>query len=261
MIAFFLQAHLSYKALFNWQGPVMFAMNVLFRPLLYIAIFSFFGRFARGDDAAESFAVGMAMWSAVVVVGGGVLGGPVQERWMSTLSPMLSTAGSRVRMLLAWGVPYFPLGLLAAAVGLGASVALLGIDVSAVSWGAVILSIVLVSLSGMAFYLMFAPLAFTTGSFGIVAAFPTGVLITLTGVLIPLDALPDVWRIIGHGLPITSGLAALRGALDGESLSALRWELLSELGVVAAYLLIGYTLLRLTEVYGRRTGALEKSAV
>ena len=69
MIAFFHQAWLSYKALFNWQGPVMFAMNVLFRPLLYIAIFSFFGRFARGDDAAGSFAVGMAMWSAVVVVG------------------------------------------------------------------------------------------------------------------------------------------------------------------------------------------------
>ena len=260
-MAFFHQVRLSYKALFNWQGPALFAMNVLFRPLLYIAIFSFFGRFARGDDAAESFAVGMAVWSAVVVVGGGVLGGPVQERWMSTLSPMLCTAGSRVRMFLAWGLPYFPLGLLAAAVGLGVTVALLGIGVSAVTWSVVVLSIVLVSLSGMAFYLMFGPLAFTTGSFGIVAAFPTGVLITLTGVLIPLDALPDVWRIIGHGLPITSGLAALRGALYGEPLSALRWELLSELGVVAAYLLIGYTLFRLTEVYGRRTGALEKSAV
>ena len=99
-----------------------------------------------------------------------------------------------------------------------------------------ILSIVLVSLSGMAFYLMFAPLAFTIGSFGVVATVPTGVLITLTGVLIPLDALPDVWRVIGHGLPITSGLAALRGALGGESLSAVRWELLSELGVLAAYL-------------------------
>ena len=29
MIAFLHQVWLSYKALFNWQGPVMFAANVL----------------------------------------------------------------------------------------------------------------------------------------------------------------------------------------------------------------------------------------
>ena len=164
-------------------------------------------------------------------------------------------------MFLAWGVPYFPLGLLAAAVGLGASVAVLGIETGAVTWSVVIFSIVLMALSSMAFYLLFVPFAVTLGSFGVVATVPTGILITLTGVLIPLDALPDAWRIIGHGLPITGGLAALKGAFDGDPLSAVRWELLSEFGVLAAYLLVGYALFRLAEVYGRRTGGLEKTAV
>ena len=52
----------------------------------------------------------------------------------------------------------------------------------------------------------------------------------------------------------------MKAAFDGASFSEVRWELVSELAVAAAYMAVGFALFRLTEAYARRSGAFDKTA-
>ena len=250
LTSFLTQARLSYRALFWWQSPWPFAANVFVRPLLMIALYALFGRFA----------LGMTAFGTTFIIGGGVLSGASQEPWNGTLSVLMSSAGSRLRMFMAWGVPYYPLGIIAGVLGVAATIAFVGVDVAGVNWWVVAAAMALIALSGMAFFQFFIPLSIITGDFGVVGAIGPGLMMTLSGALIPLDALPDFWQAVGHGIPVTGGLAAMKAAFDGASLAEVRWQLLSELAVASAYLAVGFALFRVTEVHARRSGAFNKTS-
>ncbi len=259
MVSFFTQARLSYRALFWWQSPAPFAANVLVRPLLMIALYALFGRFALGQEASEAFALGMTAFGATFLVGGAVLGVSSQEPWQGTLSVLMSSAAGRLRMFMAWGVPYYPLGVLTGCIGLAATVAFTGVEAGGVNWWVVAASVALIALSGMAFFQFFIPLALITADFGVVGAIGPGLMMTLSGALIPLEELPGFFQVVGHGIPVTSGLSAMKAAFAGAPVSDVRWELLAELAVAAAYMAVGYALFRATEAYARRTGAFDRS--
>ncbi len=257
--SFLTQARLSYRALFWWQSPWPFAANVLVRPLLMITLYALFGRFALGSEASEAFALGMTAFGITFIIGGGVLSSASQEPWNGTLSVLMSSAGSRLRMFMAWGVPYFPLGMIAGVLGVAATVAFVSPDVAGVNWWVVAIAMTLIALSGMAFFQFFIPLSIITADFGVVGAIGPGLMMTLSGALIPLDALPGFWQAVGHGIPVTGGLAAMKAAFDGASLSEVRWELVSELAVAAAYMAVGFALFRATEAHARRSGAFDRT--
>ena len=257
--SFLTQARLSYRALFWWQSPLPFAANVLVRPLLLIALYALFGRFALGQEASEAFALGMTAFGITFLVGGAVLGVSSAEPWNGTLSVLMSSAAGRLRMFMAWGVPYYPLGIVTGVVGLAATVAFTGVEAGGVNWWVVAASVALIALSGMAFFQFFIPMALVTADFGVVGAIGPGLMMTLSGALIPLEELPVFWQVVGHGIPVTSGLSAMKAAFDGAPASAVRWELVAELAVAAGYMAAGYALFRATEVYARRTGVFDRS--
>ena len=257
--SFLTQARLSYRALFWWQSPGPFTANVFVRPLLMITLYALFGRFALGIEASEAFALGMTAFGITFIIGGAVLSSASQEPWNGTLSVLMSSAGSRLRMFMAWGVPYIPLGIIAGVLGVAATVAFVSQDAAGVNWWVVAASVALIALSGMAFFQFFIPLAIITADFGVVGAIGPGLMMTLSGALIPLDALPGFWQVVGHGIPVTGGLAAMKAAFEGASFSEVRWELVSELAVAAAYVAVGFALFRVTEAYARRSGAFDKT--
>ena len=255
---FVTQARLSYRALFWWQNPLPFAANVVVRPLLMIALYALFGRFALGVDASQSFALGMTAIGTTFIIGGAVLGAASQEAWTGTLTVLMSSAASRLRIFLAWGVPYYSLGIAAGALGIAATVLLTGDGPASINWWVVAAGIAVIALSGMAFFQFFIPLTILTGDFGVVGAIGPGLMMTLTGALIPTDALPGFLQTVGYGIPITGGLSAIRAAFEGAPLAEVRWHLIAEIAVAAAYLVVGFALFRAAEVHARRSGGFDR---
>jgi hypothetical protein len=253
------QVRFSYKGLYWWYGLFPYSLNVLLRPLVYLALYALFGRYVGGAGAQESIAIGLVAFGIHLTIASGTLGCAAQERWNGTLPFLLASAGSRLRILVSWGFMHFPSGVLTGVIASG--VALLFVESSAgqVNWGVLALSIALLTLSGFAFYLFFAPFAVVFAKFGLVAAVGPGLMLTLSGAIIPLDSLPAGWQALGHLLPVTNGLVALRGAFDDMALAEAGPYLLLELATAGAYGLLSYLLFSLVEVYSRRTGALERA--
>ena len=83
-----------------------------------------------------------------------------------------------------------------------------------------------------------------------------GGLLGLTGVIIPVDRLPTVLEGVANVLPITHGLAALRGAFAGESVATVTTDLLLELVVAAAYAVVGLAVFTLMDRAARWRGIL-----
>jgi ABC-2 type transport system permease protein len=65
-------------------------------------------------------------------------------------------------------------------------------------------------------------------------------------------------RAIASYIPLTHGIAAARRVAGGASLGSVDGQLLRELAVAAAYLVVGLALLRLFEWDGRVTGSLDR---
>src|SRR5206468_1592860 len=81
-------------------------------------------------------------------------------------------------------------------------------------------------------------------------------LTTLTGVVIPVGALPHVLREIGYCLPISHGLVGLRASFNGAGLGVVSADLALE-GLIATILtLSGFLMFRFTEIRGRERGLL-----
>jgi ABC-2 type transport system permease protein len=78
-----------------------------------------------------------------------------------------------------------------------------------------------------------------------------------TGANVPLDDLPGWMQTISEGLPLTHGIEAARGLVDGESLSDVGGLLGQEALVGAVYVVVGYTVLRLMERESRVRASLE----
>jgi ABC-2 type transport system permease protein len=121
------------------------------------------------------------------------------------------------------------------------AVAALSLLIPAVVWGAFLNSLLLFSRDSAFLYtLLDDPLWF------------------VSGVRLPLFALPIWIKAIGLAFPLTTSLAVLRGALlDGRDLGALAGDL-ALLGALSA-VLFGLTavLLRVGERHAQRTGSLQ----
>ena len=83
---FWRQAYLSYKGLFLWLNWPAYVSNVFLRPGLIVAMFALMGEFARGDDAAAAYVIGLTAYAVPSIVFGGVLQSFYYERAFGTLS-------------------------------------------------------------------------------------------------------------------------------------------------------------------------------
>ena len=93
----------------------------------------------------------------------------------------------------------------------------------------------------------------------IIANLTMAILLIFCGVNIPLDKLPHWMHVTAEGLPVTHAVDASRRVAEGASLASVQTPLLVELALGAAYLLVGFILLRWFEHQGRRHGTLDKA--
>jgi ABC-type polysaccharide/polyol phosphate export permease len=255
------QCFLSYKGLFNWLNWPAYTTNVFIRPPLMATMFGLTGRFARGEEAAFDYVIGMSAYSMMNILLAGLLQSFSGERGYGTLPILFSSSGSRLQAFITRSVMHYPNGLMNIASGLIWSALVLGISFSGADWAAVVVGFLVLSLSATLFGLFLGNFAIPFRNWNYFMALTTALWMIFTGVVIPREDLPVVLYEISAVMPMSHALEGIREAFDGAPLSAMGDQLLLELLVGVCYATVGYALFRVIERYARRSGAYDTGEV
>ena len=253
----FYQIYFTYRGLFGWLNWQAYTSNVLFRPVLFLLIFTLVGRYSRDPQAAERYIIGMSVFAVVWMLSGGILSGFANERSFGTLPYIFSSRGSRLVHYFSRGVLHYPNGLLSFGTCLIVAWLLLELDLSRVNWLASLSAVFLIAASSTAFMLLMGSISLVYRDWFNVQAIINGVLLTLTGVIIPTTSLPHFLSEVGQVFPLTHGLTAFRAAFEGATVPTVGDDLLRELFVGVGYAVAGYLLFRFVEIQAKRHGTME----
>ncbi|MEA2640029.1 MAG: type transport system permease protein [Chloroflexota bacterium] len=251
------QVYLSYKALFFWLNWPGVLGNIVARPMLNVAMFSLVGRFAGHPDAAQRYVLGMALYSIAEIVTGGVIQTFSRERASGTLPLLYCSPASRWWSYAARAGMHYPNGLIAFTLSVAFGAIFLGFDYSRTNWPLLIIAVLAVTLSSTGYALLIGDIALLYRNWTAIYSLSGSALLLLTGVLIPLSALPPPLQAVAQILPLTHGLEAFRAAFAGGDLAAVTDALAWELILAITYGLIGFASYRWIEETARRTGMIE----
>lgn len=251
-------ALLSYIALFAWLRPATYLASKVVMPLAQILFFTLMGIFATGRENALFYVIGNAVQIAAVSGIYGVTMSIGGDRWAGTLAYLFGTPANRLALFSGRAFMHILDGMLGVVIGLGWGVLLLGLDLSRADPVAMLLTILIttISTSGLGLLLGCVSLVSLETMFVNNAAY--FLLLVFSGANIPLADLPRWMQTISWSLPLTRGILSARRIIAGEGLSQVAHLLLSELGLGMVYLLLGYSLFRWFEHQAKRRGTLER---
>ncbi len=250
------QAYLSYRGLFlwlNWQGYVS---NVIVRPILLLCIYLLAGRFADSGPAQTWYIVGMALYGIPAILIGGVLQTFYYERAFGTLSLIYTSPANRVLVYWSRALFHSPNGIISALVTFGFAAAVFGFQLTNVHWGYAVLTILMVTWSSTCFCMAVGNFAIVFREWQFSIGVLYGLLLLLTGVIIPRDALPEVLALVGSVLPLTHGVEALRDGISGADPSRVQTSLLIEFVIGCGYAALGTILFLSLERVARARGTI-----
>lgn len=251
---FYTQAHVSFRGLFGWLTPFPYISNIFIAPFVQIGLFALVTRFATGHEATDAVILGMAVLSLSWIINGGILQSFTNERNLGTFPVLLASRGNRIVAYWSRGALHYFDGLLAATVTLGAAILVFGVDLGRVDVGTVTLALASSAGACVSFALFCGNFTLIFRNWLVLNAAVNGSMLSLTGVVIPREALPDALRAFGDVLPFTHGLAALRAGFAGASPAAAATELGLEVAVGLAFAVIGSSLYRWIEYRARVNG-------
>jgi ABC-2 type transport system permease protein len=257
MYNFWIQTITQYRGLNDWyKGPPYFANFILF-PAITILTWAILGRFALNAQAAIYFAVGQMVSTAAYSIFCASTMSYANDRWYSTLNLLYISPASRFQNFSSRAVLMYPIGLVTFVTCLVMIRLTTSVDFGTLNWPSLVLSLAVVNLSIVAFAQFLSIFAIVFREWLNTLAIALGVILILTGVIMPLTIFPVWLQELGKLIPITNGLAAVRLAVGGEPFSAGGWYLLREALTGIAYFMLGYGGFVLFEKVGKRSGALE----
>lgn len=227
--------------------------------LAQLAFFGLLTQNAGGSEAFRYAVIGNAVFLGAQTCLSYVTYSVTMERYLGTLplaaasptTPLLAIAGRNVGMFLhGYSTGLLSLGVAAVAAGVrgptelvAAALLLLTCIWSAYSVG---LLVGVIALRGRGMHNILANVA---------------LLLTLAaaGVNVPVAALPDWLATLAQVLPVTHGLAAVRGALDGDPALAVLRSALLEVAVGTGYVLVALASFRKLLQQSKRDGFLSLS--
>ncbi len=256
---FALQSYLSYRGLFLWLTPVSYTSNVVLRPVLAVMMFGFLAQYALDEETARRYAVGLAGYSVGRIVAGGVMQSLYRDAAFGTLAAVYASPVNRAMLYFSRCVLHMPNAALVAVSVLVSAAIFLDLGFAQVDWGGLIAAFAVVTFSTMLFSLFVATLILLSGTgWANWIIILDGLLLSLTGVIIPTSELPVVLFELGQILPVTHGLDGLREAFAGGPASGYWPDLVREGALGLAYGVAGLLLFRLAEVQAKRRGVLAR---
>ena len=88
-----------------------------------------------------------------------------------------------------------------------------------------------------------------------------GIIVGLTGVVVPVSSLPPVFESFSQVLPISHGLVALKDSLAGSGFSDVKADLALEVLVALGYALVGYLGFLIAERELKRRGIMDQQGI
>ncbi len=252
---FWVQARLSYRATYLWAGWKPWLSAVVLRPAMVIATFAFATRYAVGDVSAR-IAIGLAVFSAPVIVSEGVGHAFVYDRLGGTLGESLCTNVRRVVLWSARAVVHIGSALATFAVGLVLGTVVFELDWSQANLAAVVASVAVILITSTAIGLAIGTIALTCREWVGPTVALRAVLLTMCGIVIPVHELPRPLNHVATAFPIVHALAALRASAQGRAIGAVMGNLVTELIVAVVIIAAAYGLFLAFLRKARETGAL-----
>jgi ABC-2 type transport system permease protein len=230
---------LAFRATCPWRGWQGQLSNVLLRGPLMLLLVYFISESAELDDASiSSFAVGIAFYGLPTVLVGNLARTFNEERDAGTLAMIAISTSPRRVPYFARSVHYLPPAWAAVASGIVAAIVVADATPDEVNWPAAASSVLVCSLSTAAFGLLVGLVALVVEDYVAPMTVGNGLILTLSGVVIPRDGLPEPLRLSGGALPVTHALPGFRAAWSGET-EELAGRLASEAAVGIFYAAIG----------------------
>jgi ABC-2 type transport system permease protein len=248
---------LSYVALFHWLRPGQYAASKLIMPLAQMFFFVFLGTFATGRDNASFYIIGNAIQITAVNGIFGVTMSVGGERENGTLPYLFGTPANRLVTFFGRAFMHILDGMLGVIIAFAWGVILLNLDLSHTDLSALMLTIMITTVSTCGLGLLLGCLSLITVNVMFVNNFVYFLLLIFSGANVPIADLPGWMQLISSAMPLTRGIAAARSLVDGASLSQVSPLLWGEVGIAVMYGILGYLLFAWFEVEAKRRGTLE----
>jgi ABC-2 type transport system permease protein len=254
---FFQGAYLSYIALFRWLRPATYIATKVVGPLNQILFFSFLGMYATNSRDPSFFVIGNAVQMTALSGIFGVTMSIGGDRWEGTLPYLFGTPANRMAMIVGRAFFHIFDGMLGVFLGFGWGVLLFGLDLSQTDPLALIVTILITTISTSGMGLLLGCLSLITRNTFFINNTVYFLLLLFSGANVPLESLPAVMRTISNYLPLTRGITSVRTIIDGSNLAQVLPSLVNEFALGGIYILLGYVMFRWFETQAKRRGTLE----
>ena len=248
---------LSYVALFHWLRPVQYVASKIVMPLAQMFFFVYLGTFATGAGNAGFYIIGNAIQITAVSGIFGVTMSVGGERETGTLPYLFGTPANRIVMFFGRAFMHILDGMLGVVIAFVWGVVLIGLDLSQTNLAALMLTILITTISTCGLGLLMGCLSLITVNVMFVNNFVYFLLLIFSGANVPIADLPDWMQAISYALPLTRGIAAARSLISGAPLASVAPMLWGELGIGLMYGVLGYILFAWFEIEAKRRGTLE----
>ena len=173
-------------------------------------MFAILGKFANNFEAAVSYSLGITAFSTVYILLGGIMQSYYYEIQLGTISFLYTSPVSRLQNYLSRSIFHYPNAVLSCLTSLITAWSIFKLDLSIVNWVGFLIAFCVIILSGAAFAQFCGMFVIKMREFSNTYALASGVILALTGIIIPVADFPTVVEEITKLLPITSGLLAIR---------------------------------------------------
>ena len=247
----------DYGAIFTWKT---WTFGWYVRVLAQVSFFAMIGHLV-GSAAQTRF---LLVGNAVVLAAMQSLGAVASSTWerrAGTLPLLVASPSSPFLVFVGRSTHWIGDALLSS---LGALFVLAPLFGVALPWPRVLLVaplVLLVALTTYAFATFLGGLVLRAmNTRNLVANVATFAMMALCGVNVPLDDYPRAVRWVAELLPLTHGLQAIRGLLDGAPLDSVGADAARELLVGAVWLVLAAVVFDRLVRHGRRDGSIEFAA-
>jgi ABC-2 type transport system permease protein len=258
MHSFFIQAYANFKGLFYWLNWPGYISGVLLQPFATVIMFSILGRFARNPDAAQEYALGIAVFSIAFVVMNGIGQSYSYDRMFGTISFVFVSPVNRHVNFLSRSILHYPNALISFTSGLVAAWAIVDLSFGAVNWTGFVISVLVVGASLTAAGQVLGVFSIAFRNWIAFQSMALGILLVLTGIIIPITTFPAFLRELAKLLPITNGLFAIKNTFAGGPFSEVFGHILREAVTGLVYYTIAFFGFLEFERVVKRTGALDR---
>jgi ABC-2 type transport system permease protein len=229
------------------------------RPVSLAILFTMLGRFSGDPEAAQSYLVRLVAYSIPLILVGGIPQAFYREKMGNTLPFLAVSSGNHFLAFWARAILYIPVALIGLMVSLASAWLILNMDLSSISWSTLAVSSFLITLSSITFAMVIGAVTLVFTDVNTTRTIGHGLILGLTGIVIPLESLPAALSTVGTILPLTHGLDGFSASFTGGSLQEHSSALLTELAVALAFACLAWLLFEFVIALGRRDGTMVRN--